>query len=117
MVRKKEDVVAPKGAAAREGALPTRALGRSVELDDITPSAPVAAAAGLQIPIAVSVNGHYFALQHFFRILRSWAAAHRYGNATTHQFVALAESVSGRDLGHFFHVWLYEPGKPPRGSW
>ena len=44
-----------------------------VELDDITPSAPVAAAAGLQIPIAVSVNGHYFALRHFFRILRSRA--------------------------------------------
>jgi aminopeptidase N len=53
----------------------------------------------------------------FFRILRAWAADHRYGNANTHQFVALADSMSGRDLGHFFRVWLYERGKPKRGSW
>jgi hypothetical protein len=25
--------------------------------------------------------------------------------------------MSGRDLGHFFRVWLYERGKPKRGSW
>jgi aminopeptidase N len=51
----------------------------------------------------------------FFRILRRWAAEHRYGNVTTAQFVALAERVSGMDLRHFFDVWLYQPGKPT--SW
>ena len=51
----------------------------------------------------------------FFQILRDWAAQHRYGNVTTDQFIALAEQVSGQDLGHFFDVWLYQPEKPT--SW
>ena len=51
----------------------------------------------------------------FFRIMRDWAATHRYGNATTAQFVALAERDSGRNLHHFFAVWLDQPSKP--ASW
>jgi aminopeptidase N len=51
----------------------------------------------------------------FFRILRDWAAQHRYGNVRTAQFIALAERDSGRDLRHFFDVWLYQPAKPT--SW
>ena len=51
----------------------------------------------------------------FFRILRTWASQHRYGNVTTAQFVALAEQESGLDLSHFFDVWLYQPEKPT--SW
>jgi aminopeptidase N len=51
----------------------------------------------------------------FFRILRHWAARHRYGNATTAQFIALAERDSGRNLDRFFQVWLYRPEKPT--SW
>src|SRR4029434_3082194 len=48
----------------------------------------------------------------FFRILRAWAAEHRYGNVTTAQFIALAERESGLNLDHFFRVWLYQPEKP-----
>jgi len=48
----------------------------------------------------------------FFTIMRSWAQAHRFGNATTPEFIALAEQVSGVDLGAFFQTWLYTPGKP-----
>jgi aminopeptidase N len=48
----------------------------------------------------------------FFRILRDWAAQNRYGNVKTAQFIALAERDSGRDLTHFFDVWLYQPAKP-----
>ena len=51
----------------------------------------------------------------FFHILRDWAAEHRYGNATTPEFIALAERDSGMDLQHFFDVWLYQPDKPT--SW
>ena len=51
----------------------------------------------------------------FFRILRHWAAKHRYGNVTTAQFIALAERDSGRNLDRFFQVWLYQPQKPT--SW
>jgi aminopeptidase N len=48
----------------------------------------------------------------FFRILRSWAQLHRGGNGTTAQFIALAEHISGRDLGGLFTTWLYTPAKP-----
>jgi aminopeptidase N len=51
----------------------------------------------------------------FFRILRDWAAEHRHGNATTPEFIALAERDSGMNLRHFFDVWLYQPDKPT--SW
>ena len=49
----------------------------------------------------------------FFRLLRTWYAQHRYGNVTTAQFIALAEQLSGQDLGGFFQAWLYDPAKPP----
>ena len=48
----------------------------------------------------------------FFRLMRTWYADHKYGNVTTPQFVALAEQISGQDLGAFFDGWLYQPGKP-----
>jgi aminopeptidase N len=48
----------------------------------------------------------------FFRIMRGWAARHRYGNARVGQFTAYAQAVSGRDLRRFFYRWLYRPGKP-----
>ncbi|GAA2402798.1 M1 family metallopeptidase [Actinomadura vinacea] len=48
----------------------------------------------------------------FFSLLRTWATKHRYGNATTEQFTALAEQVSGQDLDAFFQTWIYSPGKP-----
>jgi aminopeptidase N len=51
----------------------------------------------------------------FFQILRTWAAQHRYGTATTEEFIDLSEQVSGQDLSNFFQVWLYTPEKPT--SW
>jgi hypothetical protein len=48
----------------------------------------------------------------FFNIMRDWVRDHAYGNAGTKQFIDLAESDSGRDLGHFFHEWLFKKGKP-----
>ena len=51
----------------------------------------------------------------FFNLLRTWVAHHKYGNATTPQFIALAEQISGMDLDRFFDVWLYQPEKPT--SW
>jgi aminopeptidase N len=50
--------------------------------------------------------------QRFFAILRAWTTEHRHGNATTAQFVALAQRVSGMDLRHLFQVWLYDRGRP-----
>lgn len=48
----------------------------------------------------------------FFTLLKTWTAQHRYGNATTSQFVALAEQVSGQKLATFFDVWLWQKSKP-----
>jgi len=49
----------------------------------------------------------------FFRILKTWAATHKYGNVSTGQFTRLAEKLSGRDLDALFDAWLYTGGKPP----
>ncbi|HEY7593087.1 MAG TPA: M1 family metallopeptidase [Actinophytocola sp.] len=48
----------------------------------------------------------------FFRILRTWAATHEGGVATTGEFIELAERLAGRDLGTLFHTWLEVPTKP-----
>jgi aminopeptidase N len=50
----------------------------------------------------------------FFAILRAWTAEHRHGNATTAQFIALAQRVSHTDLSRLFQVWLYEPERPAK---
>jgi aminopeptidase N len=51
----------------------------------------------------------------FFRVLRTWFSQNEYGSVTTRDFIATAERVSGRNLNHFFKVWLYEEGRPT--SW
>lgn len=48
----------------------------------------------------------------FFRVLRNWTAEHYHANATTAQFIDLAQRISGQDLGAFFQTWLYTPVKP-----
>jgi aminopeptidase N len=50
----------------------------------------------------------------FFTILRTWAADHKYSDATTPEFIALAERISGQDLDAFFQTWLYTAGKPTK---
>ncbi|MFE7515017.1 M1 family metallopeptidase [Streptomyces sp. NPDC057540] len=50
----------------------------------------------------------------FDEILRGWAAKYRHANATTDDFTAYAESVSGRDLGALWDVWLYGDEKPSK---
>jgi aminopeptidase N len=55
----------------------------------------------------------------FGELLRQWVTVHRHGNASIADFQALAESVSGKDLGGFFQVWLYAgtaPDKTPENG-
>ncbi|MGZ6644305.1 MAG: M1 family metallopeptidase [Solirubrobacteraceae bacterium] len=52
----------------------------------------------------------------FFRILRDWFAEHKYANATTPDFIALAQRDSHRDLHRFFAKWLYTPGQVERAT-
>lgn len=49
----------------------------------------------------------------FFKILRSYTERFRYGNASTADFIAVAEEVSGQALSGFFDSWLYDLQIPP----
>jgi aminopeptidase N len=48
----------------------------------------------------------------FARLLRQWTREHRYGHGTTSAFQALAEKVSGQDLGTFFDEWVRQSDRP-----
>ncbi|MEU5213061.1 M1 family metallopeptidase [Streptomyces sp. NPDC020742] len=48
----------------------------------------------------------------FFKLLPAWTSAHRYGNAETSQFIALAEKISGQKLGDLFDTWLNTGSRP-----
>ena len=52
----------------------------------------------------------------FRRLLRTWVAQHRHGNATTGQLEALAQRISGKRLGGFFKAWLVKRSAPRRTS-
>jgi aminopeptidase N len=49
----------------------------------------------------------------FFALLREWVARYQYRNASTADFIALAEETSGQSLGEFFQPWLYDEAVPP----
>jgi len=48
----------------------------------------------------------------FFRILRTFYSEHEYGFATTRDFIALANRLSGQDLSWFFNQYLYKRDCP-----
>jgi aminopeptidase N len=48
----------------------------------------------------------------FFKLVKAWPAAHRYGNDTTAEFIAFAQRYTKKDLKPLFQAWLYSEGKP-----
>lgn len=48
----------------------------------------------------------------FFDILRTYYDRFKYSNATTEDFIGVAEAVSGKDLSEFFQGWLYDEPIP-----
>jgi aminopeptidase N len=48
----------------------------------------------------------------FWEVLRRWAVERAGRTGDTAAFEALAEQVSGRDLGGFFEAWLHTARKP-----
>jgi aminopeptidase N len=48
----------------------------------------------------------------FFEILRRWVVEHRDSTASTEDFIALSEEVSGQELDDLFEAWLYGPELP-----
>jgi aminopeptidase N len=51
----------------------------------------------------------------FFEGAQEWVSRFNDGTATTEDFEAVYEEVSGQDLGAFFDIWLRTPSKPT--SW
>ena len=49
----------------------------------------------------------------FFYLLNQWTTTQRNANATTAEFIALAEQVSNQSLTDLFELWLSTPGRPP----
>jgi aminopeptidase N len=50
----------------------------------------------------------------FWALLRRWVSIHEDGNATTGQFEAMAEQVSGEQLDGFFDAWIHSTTRPER---
>ncbi len=48
----------------------------------------------------------------FFEILKTYYTRYQGGNATTADFIGVAEEISGQDLQAFFDEWLYAPIMP-----
>ncbi|UXP33936.1 M1 family metallopeptidase [Reichenbachiella agarivorans] len=48
----------------------------------------------------------------FDQIIRTYYERYAYSNATSEDFIAVAQEISGKDLSYFFNQWLYVPGSP-----
>ena len=48
----------------------------------------------------------------FFELAKAWVEQFGGGTATTADFTALAEEISGQDLEPFFQAWLHDAQKP-----
>lgn len=48
----------------------------------------------------------------FFELAQAWVERFGGGTASTQDFAALAEEVSGEELDAFFEAWVYTPAKP-----
>ncbi|WP_232677748.1 M1 family metallopeptidase [Nocardioides sp. R-C-SC26] len=64
--------------------------------------------------MALQALRHRIGERAFWRLVRTWVATHRGGNAGTAQFRAMAERISGVQLGAFFRAWLSAPRPPAR---
>jgi aminopeptidase N len=51
--------------------------------------------------------------ENFFETLQTYHERYKGGNARTADFIAVAEEVSGKELGAFFDRWLYSQDLAP----
>jgi aminopeptidase N len=87
----------------------------------ILPASPLANGAAFLFGAAVYVRGawslHALRLRigdtAFVTLLRTWVKRYPYSNASTPDFIAPAEAVSGQSLAHFLPQWLYQDQVPP----
>lgn len=86
---------------------------------DFPPAAPATAddlendSIYFRAPMAIHALRLRLGDERFFQLLRTLYARYRGGNASTTDFIAVAEEVSGEDLTEFFQAWLYDDKLPP----
>lgn len=97
---------------AAQGIPPTLFPGESVQIGD-------PGAANLFSPVVYergALTLHALRLRvgddAFFQILRTWPARFQNGNATSEDFMAHAEEISGQELDEFFASWLFQASLP-----
>ncbi|SHG23503.1 M1 family metallopeptidase [Streptoalloteichus hindustanus] len=83
-----------------------------VAVADPTPQYQYGAAVHERGAMALVALGEAVGDETLRRILNTWVSQKAYGNATTEEFVAHAEKISGRKLGDLFQTWVLKPGKP-----
>ena len=85
-----------------------------VRLDDPGPSRIFDTAVYERGAMTFQALRHKVGEEPFWRLMRRWVADHRGGNASTADFEALAEEVTGVSLDAFFDVWLRSTTRPGR---
>ncbi|RJQ88567.1 M1 family metallopeptidase [Amycolatopsis panacis] len=63
-------------------------------------------------PMMLHALSKYIGQAAFDRVLKTWPALHRDGNANMQEFQHYAEAVAHKDLQGFFDAWIYGTGKP-----
>ncbi len=76
-------------------------------------SDPFAATVYVRGAMTLAALRHEIGDDAFFRLLPEYVERYGGGNASTAEFIAIAEEVSGRDLGELFDAWLYAEKTPP----
>ena len=86
---------------------------------DFPPAAPATAhdldndSIYFRAPMAIHALRMRLGDERFFQLLHTFYARYQGGNASTADFIAVAEEVSGEDLTEFFQAWLYDDKLPP----
>jgi aminopeptidase N len=63
-------------------------------------------------PMMLHALRNYVGQPAFDRVLKTWPALHRNGNASMQEFQRYTEKVAHQDLQGFFDAWVYGAGKP-----
>ena len=108
------------GPGALEAALQTEMVGaltvdnipilQSARLEDYSPE--MWALTGNKGAAVISMLRHVVGDAKFFQILKDFAQQNVWKSVTTDDFKAVAEKVTGQDLGYFFIQWIESSGAP-----
>jgi aminopeptidase N len=86
----------------------------ALRIDDPGPARLFDGAVYLRGGMALQALRNKIGDEQFWTLLRTWADTRAGGNGTVPDFIELAETVSGQDLGSFFDTWLHSTDRPAK---